>query len=195
VVRPELTRLYYLNVGNVTVRVAYSAVQVRYAVVRVGPLETIDRPSWLVLVSVGILAIAGVAATLLTSLGRPSADLSTPLGVATSYVRAIQAGDADRAWALTAITTTQPDPNAPPRPFLAKDDFRQQVATSRQLTAPRVRVLSSSQGADAATVQLEVSHASANPLTGSRTEQFTLDLHRQSDGWRIISDPAPWQVQ
>jgi len=177
------------------VRVAYSGVQVRYAVVRVGPLETIDRPSRLVLVSVGILAVAGVAATLLTSLGRPSADLSTPLGVVASYVRAIQAGDADRAWALTAITTTQPDPNAPPRPFLSKDDFRQQVATSRQLTAPRVRVLSSSQGADAATVQLEVSHASANPLTGSRTEQFTLDLHRQSDGWRIISDPAPWQVQ
>ena len=160
-----------------------------------GPLRTIDRSSRLVLVSVATLSIAGVAATLLTSLGRPSSDLSTPLGVVTTYVRAIQAGDADRAWALTTVTTTQPDPNAPPRPFLSKDDFRQQVATSRQLTSPRIRILSSSQGADAASVQLEVSHASANPLTGSRTEQFTLDLHRQADGWRIISDPAPWQVQ
>jgi ketosteroid isomerase-like protein len=163
--------------------------------VRVGPLETIDRSSRLVLVSAGILSIAGVAATLLTSIGRPSADLSTPLGVVTTYVQAIQAGDADRAWALTAETTVQPAPAEPPRPFLSKDDFRQQVQSSRQSTTPRVRVLSTSQSGDTASVQLEVSHASGDPLTGVSTQLLTVALTRQGGSWRITSDPYPGQVQ
>ena len=159
------------------------------------PLENVDRSSWLVLAGVAILTIAGIGASLLTSSSSPASDASTPLGVVTTYVRAIQAGDADRAWALTAVSTTPPAQNEPPRPFLSKDDFRAQVQSSRPSTSPRIRILSSSQGAAAATVQLEVSHASANPLTGTSTQQFTIDLTRQADGWRITSDPAPWQVQ
>ena len=161
---------------------------------RVGPLKTLDRSSWLVLVSVGILSIAGVAATLLTSLSRPPADLSTPLGVVTTYVRAIQAGDGDRAWALTAQNASQPTPGEPPREILSRDDFRQQVQSSRQPTGPRVRILSVSQSADTATVQLEVSRASGNPLTGVSTQQVALPLTRQADGWRITSN-FPWQFQ
>ena len=64
---------------------------------RVRPLETVDPWSRLVLGGVGILMIAGVAATILTSVSGPATDLSTPLGVVTSYVQAVEAGDADRA--------------------------------------------------------------------------------------------------
>ena len=160
-----------------------------------GPLETIDRSFRLVVLGVGILTIAGVAATLLASVGRPSADLSTPLGVVTTYVRAIQTGDADRAWALTAETTVEPNAGELPRPFLSKDDFRQQVQSSRQSTTPRIRVLSSSQSGDTASVQLEVSHASGDPLTGVSTRQITVALNRQGGSWRITSDPYPGQVQ
>jgi hypothetical protein len=164
--------------------------------VRVRPLENVDRSSRLVLAAAGILTILGIGTAVLASTSSPAADVSTPLGVVTAYVRAIQAGDGDRAWALTALNTSPPPaPGEPPRPFLSKDDFRQQVQYSRQTTGPRIRVLSSSQSADAASVQLEVSHASGNPLTGADTQQVLIDLTRQADGWRITSDPYPGQVQ
>ena len=162
---------------------------------RVRPLENVDRLSWLVLAGVAILTIAGIGASVLTSTTSPASDVSTPLGVVTTYVRAIQSGDADRAWALTAVSTAQPPPGEPPRPFLSQDDFRQQVRYSRQPTGPRIRILSSTQSADAATVQLEVSHASGDPLTGATTMLLTISLTRQADGWRITSDPYPGQVQ
>ena len=166
----------------------------RYADVRVRALD-LDRSSRLVLTGVAILTIAGIGATLLTASSSPASHVSTPLGVVTTYVRAIQAGDADRAWGLTAVSTTPPAQNEPPRPFLSRDDFRAQVQSSRQSTSPRTRILSSSQSVDTATVLLEVSHASGNPLTGVSSDQLTISLTRQADGWRITSDPAPWQVQ
>jgi hypothetical protein len=166
----------------------------RYAVVRLGPLDKIDRPSRLALAGVGILTIIGIAATLLTGSGRPAANSSTPLGVVTSYVLAVQAGDAGKAWALLA-QTGQPTAGEPPRPVLSEDDFRNQVQSSRQPTSPRVRILAMHQSSDTASVQLEISHASGDPLTGATTQQVTLDLARQASGWRITSDPQPWQFQ
>ena len=167
----------------------------RYAVVRVRPLENIDRSSWLALAAVGILTILGIGATLLTSSG-PAADSSTPLGVVTSYVRAVQAGDADRAWTVLAQTDMKLVPGEPlPQPVLSQDDFRKQVQSSRQPTSPRVLILGVSQTVDTATVQLEVSHASGNPLTGATSQHIALSLTRQADGWRITSDPFPWQFQ
>jgi hypothetical protein len=161
----------------------------------VGPIESLDRSSRLVLAGVAILTIAGVGATLLTGSGQPAADTSTPLGVVTTYVRAIQAGDADRAWALTAQRTIQPGPGLPPRPLLTRDDFRQQLQSSRQPTGPRIRILSSDQSADSATVNLEISHASGDPLTGVSTQSVTIFLTREAVGWRITADPFPGQVQ
>jgi hypothetical protein len=58
-----------------------------------------------------------------------------------------------------------------------------------------VRILSVSQSGDTATVMLEVSHASGDPLTGATTQQFALALFRVGGGWQIASDPFPWQFQ
>src|SRR5438270_354806 len=109
--------------------------------------------------------------------------------------RTVEAGDADRAWALTGQTTVQPAISSPPRPFLSRDDYRQQVQNSRQATRPRIRILSSSQSGATATVELEVSHSSGDPLTGATRDQVTLSLTRQTSSWRITSDPFPGQVE
>ena len=166
----------------------------RYAVVRVGPLDKIDRPSRLALIGVGILTIVGIAATLLTGSSRPAANASTPAGVVTTYVVAVQAGDASKAWAVLA-QSGQPTSGEPPRPVLSESDFRNQVQSTRQPTSPRVRILAVHQSSDTASIKLEVSHASGNPLTGAATQQVTLDLAREAGGWRITSDPQPWQFE
>jgi hypothetical protein len=162
--------------------------------VRVGQLDKIDRPSRLALAGVGILTIVGIGATLLTSSSRPATNSPTPVGVVTTYVVAIQAGNASKAWAVLA-QSGQPTAGEPPRPVLSEDDFRNQVQSSRQPTSPRVRILAVHQSSDTASIQLEISHASGNPLTGASTQEVTLDLARQANGWRITSDPQPWQFQ
>jgi hypothetical protein len=161
----------------------------------VGPLDRIDRPSRLALAGVGILTIVGIGAMLLTGSSRPPANTSTPAGAVATYVLAIQAGDANRAWAVLAQTGNQPAAGEPPRPILSQDDFRNQLGASRQPTSPRVRILGAHQSSDTASIELEISHASGNPLTGTTTQQLTLDLARQAAGWRITSDPQPWQFQ
>jgi hypothetical protein len=58
-----------------------------------------------------------------------------------------------------------------------------------------VRILGVSQSGDTASVTLEVSHASGDPLTGATTQQVALSLVRVGIGWQIASDPFPWQFQ
>ena len=144
------------------------------------------------LTGVGILALAGIGASLLTSMSFPPADTTTPLGVVRTYVRAVQAGDADRAYALTGATTIQPFPGQPPHPLLSREDFRAQVQAGRLGTGPRIR---STQSASTATVDLEVTHASGDPLTGASSRSVTIFLTLEPQGWRITSDPLPGEVQ
>lgn len=145
----------------------------------------------LVLAGVAILTILGFGATLLTSLSQPAADASTPGGVVTTYVRAIQAGDADRAWALLAPNAGQPTPLL----VANQEQFRLQLKSSGQSTSPQVRIISVSQSADTATVQLEVSRPSGDLEKSASTDQVAVSLTRQAEGWRITSDPFPWQFQ
>jgi hypothetical protein len=157
--------------------------------------QNIDRSSWLVLAGVAILTVLGLGATFEAWATWPAADTVTPTGVVATYVRAIQTGDAFHAWLYLAQDASQTTPGEPPRPVLSEADFRAQVQNSRQQTSPRVRILNVSQSADTATVQLEVSHASGDPLTGVSTQQLTVTLTRLAEGWRITSDPYPWQFK
>ena len=167
----------------------------RYAVVRVRPPANIDRSSWPVLAGAAILAVVGIGTTFVVRNTWPAADTVTPTGVVATYVRAIQSGDAARAWLYLSHDATQTPPGEPPRPVLSQGDFRNQVESSRQPTSPRVRILSVSQSGDTAIVTLEVSHASGDPLTGATTQQVALSLVRVGGGWQIASDPFPWQFQ
>jgi hypothetical protein len=158
-------------------------------------LKDIDRSSWLVLAGVAILTVLGLGATFEAWATWPAADTVTPTGVVATYVRAIQTGDAFHAWLYLAQDPSQYTPRQPPRPVLSEADLRQEIQSSRQPTSPRVRILSVNQSADTATVQLEVSRASGDPLTGVTTLQVTVTLARLAQGWRITSDPFPWQFQ
>ena len=159
------------------------------------PLGNLDRSSWLVLASAAVLAVVGMGTTFVVRNTWPAADTVTPTGVVATYVRAVQAGDAARAWLYLTHDATQTPAGEPPRPVLSQADFRNQVESSRQPTSPRVRILSVSQSGDTASVTVEVSRASGDPLTGATTQQFALSLVRVGSGWQIASDPFPWQFQ
>jgi len=161
----------------------------------VSPLGNLDRSSWLVLASAAVLAVVGMGTTFVVRNTWPAADTVTPTGVVATYVRAVQAGDAARAWLYLTHDATQAPAGEPPRPVLSQADFRNQVESSRQPTSPRVRILSVSQSGDTASVTVEVSRASGDPLTGATTQQFALSLVRVGSGWQIASDPFPWQFQ
>src|SRR5213596_3446943 len=147
-----------------------------------GRFSQIDRSSGLVVAAVAILTLTGSLAVILSRANAVAADTSTPGGVVATYVRAIQAGDADRAWDLLSQNATAPAPGEP-RPIFSRDEFRQQVQSSRPPTLPGVRIVKVSESSDTATVELAVAHASANPLTGQTTQQATLSLVRQAGSW------------
>ena len=75
-----------------------------------GGFSQIDRSSGLVVAAVAILTLSGSLAVILSRANAVAADASTPRGVVATYVRAIQAGDADRAWELLSQNATGPAP-------------------------------------------------------------------------------------
>jgi len=164
-----------------------------------GRFSQIDRSSGLVVAAVAILTLSGSLAVMLSRANAVAADASTPRGVVATYVRAIQAGDAERAWELLSQNATGPAPAgaapAEPHYVLSQDEFRQQVQSSRRPTTPGVRIVKMSESDDTATVQLSITHASANPLTGMSAQQATISLVRQAGSWLINSDPSPWAFQ
>jgi len=160
---------------------------------RIPRLRGID-PTWLVVGGVTILALAALTSMLVIRSTQPSPDLSTPSGVVTAYVQAVQAGKADQAWSLLSQDATQAGPGQP-GPLLSKSDFQQQVQASRGSTASRVRILSATQSGNTATVQVEVTSTSADLLTGSSSQTVVVALKQESDGWRITSNLYPGQFQ
>lgn len=125
---------------------------------------------------------------------QPRPDLSTPSGVVTGYIQAVQAGKADQAWALLSQDAVQSGPGRV-GPLFTKDDFKQQVEGNRRPTASRVRILSASQSGDSATVHVEVTNASGDLFSEASAQTIAITLKREAAGWRITSNPYPYQFQ
>jgi ketosteroid isomerase-like protein len=147
--------------------------------------------------------VAAVALLIVTALGsllvnRPNQrppDLTTPDGVLTAYVQAIQAQDADRAWDLLAHDVTPAPSDKPLPPTWTKEQFRQEVQYARRDTSSRIRILSVHQAGDTAAVQLEITDISSGLFSGANSHTITVDLRRDGTSWRITSDAMPWQFQ
>jgi len=138
-----------------------------------------------VVAAVALLAVTALASLLINRPGQRSADLTTPSGVVTAYVQAIQAQQVDQAWNLLA-------PEAAGRPY-AKEQFRQAVQNSNRQTSSRIRIASVNQSGDTATVQVEITNVSGDLISSSYSQTVTVSLRREGRFWAITSDPGPWQ--
>lgn len=151
-------------------------------------------PTWLVVGGVAILAVAALASMALVRSTTAAPDLSTPSGVVTAYIQAVQAGKAEPAWDLLSQNAVQPGPGKF-GPVFSKDEFRTQVEGNRRPTASRIRILSATQSGDSATVKVEVTNASGDLLSEASSQTIAITLMREAAGWRITSNPYPYQFQ
>jgi len=142
---------------------------------------------------VALLTIAGLA-TLVINRPTGSPDLTTPGGVVTAYVQAIQAQDADRAWALIAPEAQNPAPGGFKRPF-SRSEFDNEVRYGRRQTPSQIRITKVSQNGDTAKVQLEITDVSGGLFSSASSHPVSVDLRRQGASWLITSDPSPYQFQ
>lgn len=140
------------------------------------------------------LLILTALASLLINRPNPSPDLSRPSGVVSAYVQAIQAGQADKAWALLAPEAVQPSPNEP-RPPYSKSQFEQEVQYAHRQTSSQVRITSVTESGETATVEVEVTNISGSLFSGATSRTVSLELRRQGTSWLITSDPSPFQFQ
>ncbi len=147
------------------------------------------RPESGAIAVAALLTIIGISASLLGSIGG-SVDPSIPQGTVTGYIRAVQAGDVDRAWNF--VTSAAPALGSQSTPPIPKDLFAESVHSNRGQPEPRVRILQISQSADTATVQLEVARPNSDPLSGLSIQEIDLTLQREGTDWKIAGDPMPW---
>jgi ketosteroid isomerase-like protein len=148
-----------------------------------------------VVAAVALLTVTALGSLLVNRPNQRSPDLTTPSGVVTAYVQAVQAQQADRAWDLLAHDSAASASGEPPRPPLTKEQFRQEVQYAHRETSSRVRILSVTQPGDTAEVQLEITDISSGLFSGASSHTVTMSLRREGTSWRITSDPSPWQFQ
>lgn len=152
-----------------------------------------DRFTWAVAGGVVLLGLMAVGAAILMR-GAPPPDLSTPGGVATAYVLAIQSKHADEAWELLdspgAVDPPGRSNSASATP--TKDDFRREVNNAYSDPNRRIRLLGTEETGDAARVDLEITRVSQAPVLlggGSSSRTVNVSLKRSGNSWRITAAP------
>jgi hypothetical protein len=158
-------------------------------------LAALDRLTWVVVAAVALLTVAALGSLLATRMTAQRPNLSTPEGVVTAFIQAIQANRADEAWSYVLASGTTTGPGSPYPPVPTKEEFRNEVDNSTPPTRARVRILSVAPAGDNATVQLEVTTFSGAPLGTAFSRTVAVMLISHGATWLITSNPSPWQFR
>jgi hypothetical protein len=155
----------------------------------------LDRFTWAVVggvVGLGVVAIVNAA----VFRGGPPPDRSTPGGVASAYILAVQSKHTDEAWELLdspRAVDVQPVRGGTP----TKEDFQRQVNNSYSDPNKRIRLLKTDETGDTARVDLEITHVSQAPVLlggGSSSRTVSMSLKRSGESWRITSAPPIYEL-
>ena len=137
----------------------------------------ISRPNRILAIVVGVIAVIGVVAAVLSATRQvPKYEPGTPVGVVQAYLTAVIDGDhQDAVELVTASTCTVEDLD---RAYLPDD--------------VRVVLRDSEVDGDAAQVKVDVVMLSGGPLEGSEyVEEHTFRLTRAGGQWLITGSPWP----
>lgn len=155
-----------------------------------GTTALFPRPLLLLATGVLVLLFAGVTVAIVVS-RQPAATFppGSPQATVAEYLRLLQNGQVDEAYALTAFEPGPiPSPYGAPygvRPPMTREEFHQAFDAWSQ-TPHQVVLLRSTATGDRASVTVEI--ATFNPDVfggGDRRNQQTFTLVRQNNAWRI----------
>jgi hypothetical protein len=159
-----------------------------------------DRPTWALIIGVLGIAILALGAATLSRNGQAPPDLTTPEGVVTAYILAVQNKEPDKAWELLAspVALTGPFPGSGGRvDTLTQENFRQQVLNSQRSGNRRLRILNTTVTESTARVDVETTYVNDDPFQfGSRGTPQTraFELKRADAGWRITAAPQLFEL-
>lgn len=159
-----------------------------------------DRFTWGIVAGVVAISLAALVSAIWVGRGESPPDPSTPEGVATAYILAIQNKEPDKAWDMLASPEAAGGPKMGPRgERLTRESFRQQVynAPPRGQQNKRLRMLGSQVTGDVARVNLEITRFFSGPFGlggSSSSETRTFELRRHEATWRITAAPVLWEL-
>lgn len=138
-----------------------------------------QRSMAILIAGVAVLLLIGVVFALVAS-RRPETTFppDSPEGTVATYLRLLQDGQVDEAYALTALEDARP---------MTLEDFHRQFDRWSQ-TPHRVTLLRSNAASERASVTVEISTFSSAPglfETADRTSQQTFTLVRREGTWLI----------
>jgi hypothetical protein len=148
------------------------------------------RPFQAVVAGVVVLLLAGVTMTIIIArLPAATFPADSPQATVASYLRLLQSGQVDEAYALTAFEPTPaPPPYGAPYPVgapMTREAFHQAFDAWSQ-TPHQVVLLRSSVSGNNASVTVETATFSPDLFGGGdRRSQQTFTLVRQNGAWRI----------
>jgi hypothetical protein len=157
-----------------------------------------DRFTWLLAGGVAALCIVALALVALARATQPAPDASSPEGVVSAYLLALQNRDPDRAWDLLASPQALVTPFPTPRSEQpTREAFRQQVLNQPRSSDRRVRVVGTTQSDNTARVEVEIIYGASGPFTfGSPRPGQTrvFELVQRNGAWAITASPPVFDL-
>jgi hypothetical protein len=157
-----------------------------------------DRFTWLLTGAVAALCAVALGLVALTRSAQPAPDLSSPEGVVSTYLLALQNRDPDRAWDLLASPQALVTPFPGPRGEQpTRETFRQQVLNQPRSSNRRVRIVGTTPSGDSARVEVEIIYTASGPFDfgappPGQTRIF--ELARRDGAWRITAAPPVFDL-
>lgn len=144
----------------------------------------------------GICALA-VGTAAIQRGGQTATDPSTPEGVVSTFIRAVQNRDPDAAWDLLAAPEAARASHPGPRTETpTREAWRQQVINASRPPNRRIRMIGIERAGETARVNLEITYSSSGPfgLGGGFSQTRTFELTMVSGAWRITIAPSIYDL-
>lgn len=154
-----------------------------------------DRLTWVVVAAVAALTVTAIAVLILNRTDKTHPDLSTPEGVVTAFIRAVQAGNADEAWSYISPQATMA--SGPPfkGPFTTKEQFRSEMRSGSSAPSSRIRIVNVRNTGTSAVVDVELTSAPGGLFGSAYSHTESISLDRSQGSWLITSFVYPGEFQ
>jgi hypothetical protein len=142
-----------------------------------------DRFLTLILIGIGVLAVAALALFFIRQGSQEYADDSTPEGVTHNFILALLRSDYTRAYPYLSESETKP----------TLDQFRTSILNNQSGFADvSVQVGSAEVAGNTANVNVTLIYSSGNLFNSASRQPQTAQLTLQNGSWKVVNMPFPF---